>query len=162
RRPHSPIPVVHADRDLLILAKPVGMVPSDPTGRGGATLIDAAGEVGGLSGPAARFRPRLAFAPSREASGLAVLVRSKAALERLKELRAGMQRIHLALLEGSLGEPGSTGGIQADTTPSAGRASKRAGAVIQFRVLEAGRGLTLAQVRARTHDEDEIRARLAA
>lgn len=89
-----------------------------------------------------------------------MLVRSKTALERLKELRSGMQRTHLALLEGELGKPGSTGGIQADTDPS--RTGMRAGSVIQFRVIETGAGLTLAQVRARTHNEEEIRARLAA
>lgn len=155
--------MAHADRELLIVIKPAGMTPSDPTGGAGATLIDSAGAVGGLAGAAARFRPRLAFAPSREASGLAVLVRSKRALEGVKQLRSGMQRIHLALLEGSLGAPGSTGGIQAETGPrGGGRAGGRGGSVIQFRVLETGRGLTLAQVRARTHDEEEIRARLAA
>ena len=47
-------------------------------------------------------------------AGLAVLVRSKQAFEKMPGLRASMQRTHLALLEGVLGEPGATGGFQAE------------------------------------------------
>jgi SAM-dependent methyltransferase len=152
--------VSYSDSEILVAIKPAGVTPSDRTGRAGPTLIDAAGA---LHGGQHRFQPRLAFSPSREASGLAVLVQSKRAFEGMHGLRSGMQRTHLALLEGSLGAPGATGGFQAEAAlGEKSRAGGRKGTVIQFRVIETGQGLTLAQVRAKTHDEDEIRTRLAA
>jgi len=133
KRPASPgraarlpagVSILYEDDDLLVALKPPGLITASPTPVREPTLLDILKDYARRTSPRAprprddsgRQRPRFGVIHrlDREASGLLVFTRSDRAFFALKEeFRAKrVHRHYIALVEGVVGEPDSTGTIQ--------------------------------------------------
>lgn len=121
------IRIVYQDADIIVIDKPPGIVTASPTPTREPTVFDILKEYarrrgagrtprgGPRSRPLARPpRPFVIHRLDKEASGLLVFAKTERAFGVLKEeLRAKrIHRLYVALVEGTLGEPGTAGTIQ--------------------------------------------------
>jgi 23S rRNA pseudouridine1911/1915/1917 synthase len=106
--PPAPVPqamrldVVYEDTDLLVIAKPAGLVVHPAAGHAVGTLVNAllAGYPDLTAGDAGR--PGIVHRLDRDTSGLLVIARTEAALEHLRDQfkRRLIQKTYLALVHG--------------------------------------------------------------
>jgi len=102
-RRDPPAPVVLEDRDLLVVAKPAGVVVHGGSGHE-ESLLD---RLIAYAAPSAEFQPALVHRLDRDTSGLLVLARTGLAQRRLAaSLRAGaFEKTYLALVRGRPAPP---------------------------------------------------------
>ncbi len=132
RPPHAPraprlppgVSILYEDDDLLVALKPPGIITASPTPVREPTLLDILKDYARKSSPRGprprdesggqRSRFGVIHRLDREASGLLVFTRSDRAFFAIKEeFRAKrVHRHYIALVEGVVGEPDSTGTIQ--------------------------------------------------
>ncbi len=103
-----PVEVRHADADLIVVAKPAGLVVHPGAGHEHGTLVngllDRFPEIASVGDP---DRPGIVHRLDRDTSGLLVVARSQRAYERLVEQLAQrrVERTYLALVWGTLDAP---------------------------------------------------------
>lgn len=187
--------LVHEDEHVIVVDKPVGLVTADPSRAAGAartarpsaregdTLFDAikkhirSGPSKGRTRGRGRNREESLRERSgrvwvihrldKEASGLLVFAKSEIGFHKLKEQFRSKEahRIYYAVVEGRLGEPGSSATHQSMIEEDRGPGSRRgddqdAGrktAITHYRVLAAGEDRSLVQVRLETGRKNQIR-----
>lgn len=106
-------PVRYEDEDVVVLAKPVGLVVHQGHGHVGDTLVDALRASGrDLAAAGGAERPGIVHRLDRDTSGLMVVAKSDAAyvglVAQLK--RRAVERSYLAVVEGRL--PGPHGRVE--------------------------------------------------
>lgn len=187
--------LIHEDEQLLIIEKPTGIITADPAAasgrpaaKAGSTLFDILKKYvkdqpdrrPTRRRDGERERPKgarlwIIHRLDKEASGLLVFAKTPDSFAWLKEdLRAKrIDRIYLAVAEGTVGAPGDTGTIQSfiKDEPVRGPRGSRRGrgddddqgklAVTHYRVIANGSGRTLVEVRLDTGRKNQIRIHFA-
>jgi 23S rRNA pseudouridine1911/1915/1917 synthase len=105
--PPPDLTVVHADRHLLVVDKPAGVVVHPAPGHSGGTLAEALAAAGAEGGE--EERRGIVHRLDRDTSGLLVVARTQQAYDRLQRLvrRRELTREYLALV---VGKPRSRSG----------------------------------------------------
>jgi 23S rRNA pseudouridine1911/1915/1917 synthase len=128
-----PVDVVHADADVVVVAKPAGIVVHPGAGHSGGTLVHGLlhrfPEIAGVGDPA---RPGIVHRLDRDTSGLLVVARSSRAYDGLVAALAAraVERRYLALVWGA--PDAERGAVDAPIGRSTARRTRMA-------VREAGR-----------------------
>ncbi|MCA8953442.1 MAG: RluA family pseudouridine synthase, partial [Planctomycetes bacterium] len=162
--------IVHADADVLVVAKPAGLAMHAGSGQDGATLVDWLARSGrGLR--SATFAPAPAHRLDRDTSGLVAIGLSPRGLAGLtaafREGRA--EKVYSAVVAGS--PAAETGTIDVPLAVVAA-ASARAPKVVvdrehgrpartDWRMLQRGRRTALLELRPRTGRTHQLRVHLA-
>jgi 23S rRNA pseudouridine1911/1915/1917 synthase len=126
-------PIRYQDADLMVIAKPPGLVVHPGSGHHGDTLVDALRAAGLPLAPAREAeRPGIVHRLDRDTSGLLLIASSPVALERLSAQLAdrSVGRRYLALL---IGEPADARGVV--DAPIARHPTRKT----RFAVVEGGR-----------------------
>jgi 23S rRNA pseudouridine1911/1915/1917 synthase len=132
-QPPPPVPVRYADDDLLVVAKPAGLVVHPGAGTVGPTLVDALRAAGAtLADVGDPGRPGIVHRLDRGTSGLLVVAASSRAARGLQQVFAAhdVTREYWALVEGVPDPPRAT--IDAPIARSEAQRTR-------FRVDAAGR-----------------------
>lgn len=166
-----PLVVRHEDSDVVVVAKPAGLVVHPGAGNPGGTLVNALlahyPEIAGVGDP---LRPGIVHRLDRDTSGLLVVARSPLAYERLVTALSerSVERRYLALVWGHLDAQrglvdAPIGRSQARRTRMAVRESGRE-ARTEFAVVEAldPPAVSLVECRLETGRTHQIRVHLAA
>jgi 23S rRNA pseudouridine1911/1915/1917 synthase len=165
--PPPELTVVHADKHLLVVDKPAGVVVHPAPGHAGGTLAEALAAAGATGGE--EERRGIVHRLDRDTSGLLVVARTQQAYDRLQRLvrRRELTREYLALVAG---KPRSRSGtIEAPIgrdrhdrlRHSLDTATPRA-AVTHFELEELLPRHALLRVRLETGRTHQIRVHLAA
>ena len=158
-----PYAVAYEDADLLIVAKPAGVVVHPAGPHRGATLSEALAARGAAGGEP--WRPGIVHRLDRDTSGLLVVAKSEEAHRRLKAALAAREivREYLALVEGR--PPSRTGTIDAPLGRDRRVRTRRSidsdrprEARTHFETAEALPSTTLLRVRLETGRTHQIRA----
>lgn len=185
--------IVHEDDHLLVVDKPTGLITADPnaparepgsrTAAQPRTLFDMVKRyIREQTGAARRgTKAYVIHRLDKEASGLLVFAKTEHAFRWLKDDFKAKRphRIYLAVTEGFIGPPGTTGTRQSliaedpsprkphrpankrPTSPSARDDDAKKPAVTHYRVFAAGNNRTLLQVRLETGRKNQIRIHMS-
>ena len=99
------VDVRYADADVIVVAKPAGLVVHPGAGHPGGTLVNGLlARYEGIADVGERDRPGIVHRLDRDTSGLLVVARSRRAYESLIEQLAGreVERHYVALVWGRL------------------------------------------------------------
>ncbi len=167
----SPIPldIRYEDKDLLVVAKPAGLVVHPAAGHREDTLVNALlHRYPGLASGEEGMRPGIVHRLDKMTSGLMLVARSPAARDRLVEMikDRSVRREYLALVHGTF--PSREGTIDAPIGRDPCQRQKMAvtgvaarAAVTRFRVMESFREASLLEVALDTGRTHQIRVHLA-
>jgi len=162
-----PVPVRYEDADVLVVAKPAGIVTHPTEGRRTGTLVNRLLGMGVPLAPAGGpFRPGIVHRLDVGTSGLLVVAKTDAAFEGLRAMfRAhGVYRGYLALVRGSPVHEGFT--VDAPLGRRAARIVvdrlEGRGATTGIEVLERLERCTLVRATPETGRTHQIRVHLAA
>ena len=163
-----PLDVVFEDADVLVVNKPRGMVVHPAAGNWQGTLVNALlAHCRDLSGINGVLRPGIVHRLDKDTTGLIIVAKSDLAHQRLAEgwHEGAVDRWYLALLHGSMAEPGGTidaplGRSPKDrkkmaVLPGAGRH-----AVTHYQVLERLGQFTLVRCKLETGRTHQIRVHM--
>ncbi len=106
-----PLDILFEDADLLVVNKPRGMVVHPAAGNWQGTLVNALlAHCRDLSGINGVLRPGIVHRLDKDTTGLIIVAKSDLAHQRLAEgwHKGAVNRWYLALLHGSMAEPGGT------------------------------------------------------
>jgi RluA family pseudouridine synthase len=191
------VPIVFEDEHVLVVDKPTGLITADPNagpggdaggGREPRTLFDMVKKYAKAKAHGGKARAYVIHRLDKDASGLLVFAKTEQAFAWLKEdFRAKrVHRVYVAVAEGTVGAPGTTGTRQSmiDEAGSARGSTGRSGpkhrrpeggrgidsgddeqarrpAVTHYRVAAVGLGKSLLQVRLETGRKNQIRIHMA-
>jgi 23S rRNA pseudouridine1911/1915/1917 synthase len=144
------VQVRHADDDVIVVAKPAGLVVHPGAGRAGGTLVNGLlAQFPELGAVGDRARPGIVHRLDRDTSGLLVVARSTRAYDALVEgiARREVDRGYLALAWGRLEAP--RGAIDAPIGRSASRRTRMA-------VREGGREARTSYLVVREYDDPVV------
>jgi 23S rRNA pseudouridine1911/1915/1917 synthase len=144
------VQVRHADDDVIVVAKPAGLVVHPGAGRAGGTLVNGLlARFPELAEVGERPRPGIVHRLDRDTSGLLVVARSQHAYDALVEgiARREVKRGYLALAWGRLEAP--RGAIDAPIGRSASRRTRMA-------VREGGREARTSYLVLREYDDPVV------
>ncbi len=162
------VEIVFEDDDLLVVAKPAGVVVHPASGRREGTLVDALLARGTPLAPrGGDARPGIVHRLDRDVSGLLVVAKTDEAHERLVAAmkRRDIDRRYLALVAGR--PPSDSGKIDAPVGRHPRHRTRMAvvpegrPAVTWFEVAESFDGATLLRVKLETGRTHQIRTHLA-
>ena len=161
---------LHEDDDLIVLAKPPGVVVHPGSGHGTATLVHGVlHHCGGLSGINGELRPGIVHRLDKDTSGVMVVAKTDFAHQALADQfkRREVKKIYQALVDGKpIGQAGRVelpiGRHPVHRKKMAVREDGRE-AVTNWRVLERfAQGLTLLELGLETGRTHQIRVHMAA
>lgn len=161
---------LYEDEDLIVLAKPPGIVVHPATGHRSATLVHGLlHHCGGLSGINGELRPGIVHRLDKDTSGVMVVAKSDFAHQALADQfkRRQVKKIYQALVDGRLTFPSGRVDLPIGRHPvqrkkMAVREDGRE-AVTNWRVLERfAKGLTLLELGLETGRTHQIRVHMAA
>ncbi|MGH7540735.1 MAG: RluA family pseudouridine synthase [Gemmatimonadota bacterium] len=148
--PHVVVAVRHADDDVIVVAKPAGLVVHPGAGHPGGTLVNGLlarfPELAGVGEPA---RPGIVHRLDRDTSGLMVVARSARAYDALVDAlaRRAVDREYQALVWGRLDAP--RGAIDAPIGRSSARRTRMA-------VREGGRDARTSYAVLHAYDDPTV------
>jgi 23S rRNA pseudouridine1911/1915/1917 synthase len=163
-----PLEILFEDDDLLVLNKPAGLVVHPGAGNQTQTLVNALlYHCTNLSGIGGQQRPGIVHRLDKETSGCLVVAKNDAAHQHLSRQFAEreVKKIYLAIVAGTLKRPRGT--IDAaigrhpvqrkkmSVQPTKGRLAKT-----DYRVLQAGRGVSLVECAIHSGRTHQIRVHL--
>lgn len=166
--PPPPVPVRYADEDLLVVAKPAGLVVHPGAGVPGGTLVDALRAMGvRLAGTGDPRRPGIVHRLDRGTSGLLLVAKTQAAADGLASAlqRRAVKRSYWAIVEGVPAVASATIDAPIGRAPDRGRFRVDAGgrpAVTHYDVEETFGGVATVAVRLETGRTHQIRVHLSA
>ncbi len=163
-----PLDVVFEDADLLVVNKPRGMVVHPAAGNWQGTLVNALlAHCRDLSGINGVLRPGIVHRLDKDTTGLIIVAKSDRAHQKLAEgwHEGAVNRWYLALLHGSMAEPGGTidaplGRSPKDRKKMAVLPSGGRRAVTHYQVLERVGGYTLVRCKLETGRTHQIRVHM--
>lgn len=163
----SPLDVIYEDRDLVVVAKPAGLVVHPAPGHARGTLANMV--IGRWQGPDGEqtLRPGIVHRLDKDTSGLMVVAKNPSAQANLAAQieRREVVKQYLALLHGRLSPERGTieGPIGRDPRDRKRMAVVEGGrpARTHYRVLEELRGFTLVEVTLETGRTHQIRVHFA-
>jgi len=160
------LPILYEDRGLLVLEKPPGLAVYSPTSK---SVRSVERIVSRRLGP--RGRVGTVHELDRDASGIIILTttpRTRQLFERALRGKRGT-RVWLAVVQGDM--PAESGTLQShlhrsprgvtEPIPDGAPTDGSEHAVLHYRVVGAGNGLSLLRVRAETDIPGQVRAQLA-
>jgi 23S rRNA pseudouridine1911/1915/1917 synthase len=158
--------VIHADEELLVVDKPVGLVVHPAPSHRGETLV---GLLDGLAAGGEGSRPGIVHRLDKDTSGLMIVARSEASHRALAAQirKREVVREYLALVEGTLGTRSGTidAPLGRDRRRRTRRAVRGAGereARTHFEVIEVLPADTLVRARLETGRTHQVRVHFAA
>lgn len=171
--------IVHEDADLIVLDKPTGLLTASVDSPDQESVFQLLKEYARQRSKRRGAKAWIIHRLDKEASGLLVFAKSEKAFHWLKEdfKAKRVHRIYTAVLEGEVtGAPAGTiqgyllegedGIMRVVSSPTAARKTRKDDdeearlAVTHYRVLRAGHGRTLVQVRLETGRKNQIRAHM--
>ncbi len=164
--------VLHEDADVLVVDKPAGLAAHPGTGIEGATLVEMARAYLKTPGdlPATEFKPSPAHRLDRETSGVVVVAKHRQAMVRLGETFTdgeGVRKTYLALVKGKMPREAGTIDLPLSEHEQTARSKSVRGvnfqeALTRWKVVSAGRELSLLSVNIETGRTHQIRRHLEA
>ena len=163
-----PLDLLFEDDDLLVLNKPAGLVVHPGAGNQKHTLVNALlHHCISLSGIGGKQRPGIVHRLDKETSGCLVVAKNDAAHQHLSRQFAEreVKKIYLALVTGTLKRPRGTIDAAIGRNPvqrkkMAVDLTKGRIARTDYRVLEAGRGVSLVECAIHSGRTHQIRVHL--
>jgi 23S rRNA pseudouridine955/2504/2580 synthase len=164
--------VLHEDGDVLAVNKPAGLAAHPGTGIEGATLVEMARAH--LRTPAdlppTEFRPSPAHRLDRDTSGIVLVAKHRKAMVRLTELFTDgeeVKKTYLALVKGKMPREVGTIDLPLSEHEQTARSKSARGvnfqeALTRWRVVSAGREISLLAVTIETGRTHQIRRHLEA
>lgn len=162
-----PLTILYEDDDLAVVVKPCGMVVHPAAGNEDGTLVNALlHNLSSLSGIGGELRPGIVHRLDKDTSGLLLVAKNDAAQLALSQQLQDrlMEKHYRALVDGGFKE--DHGRIEAPIARSKKDRKKMAvdpegrEAITEWRVLGAGRGVTLLDVHILTGRTHQIRVHM--
>ncbi len=164
-----PFPVLFEDEDLIVIDKPAGLVVHPGAGNAEHTLVNALlHHCTTLSGIGGKERPGIVHRLDKETSGCLVVAKNDATHRELSRQFAArtMKKVYLALVAGRLKKAAGTIDAPIARHPvhrqrmSISRTSRGRSALTEYRVVRAGREMSLVECTLHSGRTHQIRVHL--
>ncbi|MGZ5020976.1 MAG: RluA family pseudouridine synthase [Chthoniobacterales bacterium] len=165
-----PLEILFEDDDLLVVNKPAGMVVHPGAGNREHTLVNALlAHCSSLSGIGGKERPGIVHRLDKETSGCLVVAKNDAAHRELSKQFAArtMKKTYLALVSGRLKKTSGTIDAPIARHPihrqrmAIAKSARGRSAKTEYRVLRAGKEMSLVECELHSGRTHQIRVHLA-
>ncbi len=164
-----PFPVLFEDEDLIVIDKPAGLVVHPGAGNAEHTLVNALlHHCATLSGIGGKERPGIVHRLDKETSGCLVVAKNDTTHRELSRQFAArtMKKVYLALVAGRLKKAAGTIDAPIARHPvhrqrmSISRTARGRSALTEYRVVRAGREMSLVECTLHSGRTHQIRVHL--